>query len=975
MNDCYRRVLLPLLCIMAFCISTAVELEAQEAGEIRGIVTDAGDSSPIIGASVLLPDLKLGATTNVRGEFVIRKVPVGTYNILARYVGYKPQTKQVTVVAGGVTEVVFSLVQSTVQADEVIVTGQGTATSKRQLPTDVVTLSSKEIERTTAQSIDQLLQGQIPGLSSFNAQGLPGTGARIQTRGIKSALSNTTPVIYIDGIRVDNGDNFRLANGTGGAVSSALADIVVGDIERIEVIKGGAASTLYGSEAANGVIQIFTKKGRPGEARVRLTTINGVDVPETRFTFEEATRTVLYRPAFFNRQALNITGGSEALTYNVSGSVQNTPGIFKGDELQNTLYNFTGGLRAILSPQSELEFMASYTRNQFGRALLNNVYDSSPLSAMEAGSFFAPGNYVASRGFTQNRDSILQFLLLPDLRETVNRFTSGFAFSVSPVKEWTNTFRVGVDYRKNEQRNLYPVAAIASGIISPPSSLSRSERDYLTLTVEYAGTYKLPDLGIVSQTLSFGARGFRVEDREFDADGQNIVAGTEDFDNAAIIDSRESNQALFNGGIYLQDQIGIADNLFINLAARVDINTAFGSDVGTQLYPTAGIAYNIGDEAFFPAGLKEVLSSLKLRAAYGRTGFFPTPFARDRTFIVARNTATTAGINFGNPGNRSLGPEVTTSFDFGFDAGLLNDRIAIEFSYYTQTTDAALFDFPEDPAGGRITQLRNVGQIRNRGIELSVRASVYQSSTVDVSVRGAVSTVDNLLVSLGGSAPFTIGGFAFLPMRAEEGRPLGTYQVTVPKPDEDGQYTGDFTVELYGSPTPTVIGSFGIDLTLFKDFTFSMFGEFAAGHYTLNQALDTRFYQGYNDLIGEPIPSNATPQQQAEISRRNFENGKLPNDNYVTDNASILLVQPADWIKIREISARYRLPQSFLGGFLSSVVLSFNVRNPFVFGTRTTGADPELGTVRSGRQVDLGGVANLAVSPPIQYRFGIEITP
>jgi len=125
MNDCYRRVLLPLLCIMTFCISTAVELEAQEAGEIRGIVTDAGDSSPIIGASVLLPDLKLGATTNVRGEFVIRKVPVGTYNILARYVGYKPQTKQVTVVAGGVTEVVFSLVQSTVQADEVIVTGQG----------------------------------------------------------------------------------------------------------------------------------------------------------------------------------------------------------------------------------------------------------------------------------------------------------------------------------------------------------------------------------------------------------------------------------------------------------------------------------------------------------------------------------------------------------------------------------------------------------------------------------------------------------------------------------------------------------------------------------------------------------------------------------------------------------------------------------------------------------------------------------
>ncbi|MDW8465429.1 MAG: TonB-dependent receptor [Chloroherpetonaceae bacterium] len=974
MKPRYRRLTLYWLYVLLTTL-IVTNLQAQETGDIRGVVTDAADSSPIIGASVFIPDLKLGTTTNVNGEFIIRKVPVGTYNVVARYVGYKPQTKQVTVRAGTTVEVAFSLVQSSVQADELVVTGQGTVTSKRQLPAPVETISSKDIERTSAQSIDQLLQGQVPGLSSFNAQGLPGTGARIQTRGIKSALSNTTPVIYIDGIRVDNGDNFRLANGTGGAVSSALADIVVGDIERVEVIKGGAASTLYGSEAANGVIQIFTKKGRPGEAKVRFTTINGVDMPETRFTFEEATRTTLYRPAFFNRQALNITGGSEALTYNASGSVQHTPGVFKGDELSNTLYNFTGSLRAILSPKSEMEFFATYTRNQFGRALLNNAYDALPLSAMEAGSFFAPGNYVAGAGFTQNRDSILQFLLLPDMRETVNRFTSGLTFGVTPIKEWTNTFRVGVDYRKNEQRILYPVAAIASGIISPPSSLSRSERDYLTLTIEYAGTLKLPDLGIVSQTLSFGARGFRVEDREFDADGQNIAAGTDDFDNAAIINSRESNQALFNGGLYLQDQIGIADNLFINLAMRVDINTTFGADVGTQFYPTAGIAYNIGDEAFFPAGIKDILSSLKLRASYGRTGFFPTPFARDRTFTVARNTATTAGINFGNPGNRNLGPEITTSIDFGFDAGFWNDRIAVEFSYYTQTTDAALFDFPQDPSGGRITQLQNVGQIRNRGIELSVRAAVYQSPTLDIAVRGAVSTVDNLLVSLGGSAPFTIGGFAFLPMRAEEGYPLGVYQVTVPKPDADGQYTGDFTTELYGSPTPTVFGSFGVDFTIFKDLTVSLFGEFAAGHYTLNQALDTRFYQGYRDLIGEPIPSNATPQQRAEISRRNYENGKLPNDNYVTDNASILLVQPADWIKIREISARYRVPQSLIGNLLSSVVLSFNVRNPFVFGTRATGVDPELGTVRSGRQVDLGGVANLAVSPPIQYRFGIEITP
>ena len=262
----------------------------EQSGEIRGTVSEAGRTEPLIGANVFVVGTSLGASTNVDGQYSIKQVAPGTYTVRARYVGYKEQSKEVRVSVGETATLDFALAPSAVQMSEVVVTGQGAAIEKRKLPSTVESISSKDLELSPVNSIDALLQGRVPGLSSFSPSGLPGTGARLQTRGIKSVALASTPVIYVDGVRVDNNDNFRLANGTGGQVTSSLADLVTGEIDHIEIIKGGASSTLYGSEAANGVIQIFRKKGVPGDARWQFNATSGYDAPENTFTSEQYTK-------------------------------------------------------------------------------------------------------------------------------------------------------------------------------------------------------------------------------------------------------------------------------------------------------------------------------------------------------------------------------------------------------------------------------------------------------------------------------------------------------------------------------------------------------------------------------------------------------------------------------------------------------------------------------------------------------------
>jgi len=416
----------------------------------------------------------------------------------------------------------------------------------------------------------------------------------------------------------------------------------------------------------------------------------------------------------------------------------------------------------------------------------------------------------------------------------------------------------------------------------------------------------------------------------------------------------------FNGGVFATDQIGLNDRFFVDLGVRFDGNSAFGKEVGIQTYPKAGFAYNISEESFYPGFLKRYLQSMKLRAAWGQTGNFPAPFVRDRSYASAAFLSEAAFI-FNNPGDQTLKPEKTTSLDFGFDAGLLDDRVSLEFTYFRQLSKNGLFNVLTDPASGFGSQQRNVGEIENKGIEATIRANVLNWNNFDLNARVSYATLQNEVTSLGGSPSFSIAGFAFAPQRVEEGRPVGVFRVNQPRLEADGTYKGNVDVVYTGTVIPKRTGSIALDATIFRKLTLSGLAEFAYGHVVLNQGLSRQIVNSQAGNIRYPdayakIPGAIDPATNRKVYDRN--------------TASSILVEKGDWFKIREVSLRYQLPAFAVNG----LALTASARNLAVLGTKTFFADPELNFIRAGGALEVGGIVGANPSPPRQFRIGLDLS-
>jgi TonB-dependent SusC/RagA subfamily outer membrane receptor len=961
-----------LLGVGIFLLALSLPLAAQDTGEIRGKVTDATRGDALAGANVVLNGTNLGAASDLDGLYTIRRVPAGPYTVTIRYVGYKTQSKDVTVRAGGTATVDFALAGSAVQMDEVVVTGQGAAIEKRRLPSVVETISAKDVQNAPVKSIDQLLQGRVPGMMSFAPGGAPGTASRIQTRGVKSALSQTTPVIYVDGVRVDNNVQGRLASGTGGQISSSLADLVTGEIDHVEIIKGGAAATLYGSEAANGVIQIFTKKGTPGASRWTANFTSGFDAPKLKNVWSDYTKTHYFQNGPFQSYRVGVDGGTDNLTYTVSAKMSENKGVSVKDQLDDKLYNISAGLRSLIGEKSSVEFSSSYTRNTFGKQFNDNAI-AGVLATLEIEGSIEPQRTTMVGA---NQDSVLNAYLLPDLKETVNRWIASSNFSYNPFSWWQNKVTLGVDYRKSESRQF---ASIEAGpVVSTPGGyVNRSDREYMTLTANYNAIFTLPDLGPVTQRATAGAQAFRINDREISGSGTNFkIPGTQVFSNASTVTGAESNRELYSYGFIFQDQIGVWNKLYFDLGVRIDGNTTFGGAIPSQVYPKAGVAYNVSEESFYPEDLKSYVSDLKLRASIGQTGQFPTPYTRDRSY-QSNPYGTDAAINFGNPGNSNLGPDKTTSIDLGADMGLLNDRVSVEFSWYKQTTKNARFNLPPDVASGFTTNKQvNLGEIQNTGIELSIRANVINMEDFQFNARASYSTNDNVVTDMGGVAEFTVAGFAYAPMRVRQGSQVGILQAFQPRIESDGLFKANTDAVYIGGPTPTKLASLALDFVIMKDLTVTALAEGAFGHYVLNQGIARRLVNALSVLTSNTPNTTNNPVipagQTLYYDVFSFLNWPInaANGQFIPrNNASAYLVDRGDWIKVREISARYRVPREWFNG----VFVTASVRNPFTIMQKARYADPESSFIPN-TGIELGGIVGATVEAPIQWRFGIDVT-
>ena len=943
-------------------------LEAQT-GTVQGRITDAQSGRALVGTQVLIPGTQRGGVAGAEGRFVLDNVTAGEVTIRFLILGYEQVERTVTVRAGEVTVLDVALSTRALAMDELVVTGVGQATSRRQLSTSVTVLGEQAISEAPVQSIDQLLQGRVAGSTVSAVSAQPGTGSQVSFRGVSSVFGAQTPVIYVDGVRMDNSQ--ATARGTGGEQSSALADLLTSDIERIEVTRGGPASTLYGSDAATGVIQIFTKRGRPGTPRITARIEQGVDLPELKYILDAGViwedevnsgelpadflAKEFFRNGWFQNYSLGVTGGSDNVTYSVSGRIQDSEGV----QPKNTsnLIATRGSLQANLTERSRLQFSGSYTRSSFGR-LYNGTAIADPLTALEVGDalFFTGASTVQEAA---------DIFLLADIDETVDRvgFSSGYLYEGSDLFGFRAT--LGVDKRQSEQTQFQPIGFTPG---DADGSLLRYRRDFTSATLDAAGSLNWPRTEQLRGTLTLGAQGFR--DNVYTIFGSGVgfaLPGSKDFDDAATVTAGENRSQVFTGGIYIDESIAIRDRIFLNLGVRLDAGTSFGDEVDFATYPKAGLAWDVGREDFLQGLGGDWITEFRLRSAYGETGKFPPPFLRDRTFGALSFRGESAP-RFANPGNLDLRPEVTKTFEMGFEAAFLNDRIGVDFTWYDATTEDALFFVPEQPVTGQGTQIRNVGEISNRGIELEVSALLVNTPALSWQVGATFQTVENQVVSMGGAAPF----FVAAQKRVEEGKPVGAWYVTTPTDTNgDGFLNGSQAKFVQDcddcraySPTPTRSGSFSTRLSLGQRVTLSALSDWAAGHKVMDYGSVWSTFNGIyrREIVEEgytyPIRYNASGQ---------------PGRPYAQSAARSEFILDGEWFKLREISARYLLPSSLAGqAGAQSGSLFFSVRNAWIWSKNSL-IDPELSGLNSSG-LSLGGESSITLSPPRSLRFGVEFT-
>ncbi|HAS60522.1 MAG TPA: TonB-dependent receptor, partial [Algoriphagus sp.] len=815
-----RRVLLGFVLLMM-----NASLVWAQSRTVTGKVTSKEDPAGIPGLSVVVKGTTQGTVTDLDGNYSL-SVPSSDAVLVFSFVGLR--TKEVPVENKTVINVVM---ESDVKAlEEIVITGQGSGVEKRRLSTTVDQMGEDKISKMPVVQLDQILRANMPNAQVRLGSGQPGTASLIRSRGPISAAVGTTPVIYVDGVRVDNLNSAaQLSLGTGGAQSSAIADIPVENIESIEYVKGGAATTLYGADAANGVIQIFTKKGTAGAARVNFETQIGSQVGTEDYLFFKETADIIFRPGLQQSYRLGVDGGNDKFTYSFSGNLYDDEGYRYG--LSQTRRNFRGGISAKVNDWITYSSTAGFSSNEFTRDYNANS------SFSEFGNLETVGRWGDLTTLNRNElDSITQRIRrtieLTNITERVRRFTNSQQFDFKFSEKVSARALFGIDARSTRQQDITTNAQLIQRGFVPEGTTDRGtidlfERNFFSLTGQIDASWE-ENVGKFSFLTIGGGQFFRNQDEQIQINASEVTEGSISINNAGEKNVTDFLSAVTNYGFFLKENIGFRDKLFAEVGLRVDGNTAFGNEIGLQFFPSVGLAYNLSDEDFFRKAFPNYsVSTIKFRANYGVAGNFPRPFANDR--IINSNTYLNApSFTFGNPGDPTLKPERTSTTEVGADLGLFSDRIKFQVTYYQALTEDALFSAPFAPSFGQGNQLRNIGEIENKGWEIGANFVVLETNDWNVNVTASYNTVQNEVLSSGGAPEFNVGGFQFLGSFIKEGQPLGYFRGNRPILDENNNITEVIPNAALGSPIAPRFGSMSLNVN-YKGLSLFATGDYQHG--------------------------------------------------------------------------------------------------------------------------------------------------
>ncbi len=793
------------------------------AGSLVGRVTDTSAVNGVVSADAFLEGTAWRTTTDQRGWFRLEAVDSGTYTLVVRRPGYLKQSRRVQVREGHEDTVHVVLTPTVVPLDELVTTATGQQ-RRRDLGNAITTIRADSVMQSAPiRTLTDLLENRVPGMTVQHTSGAPGDPARLRLRGLGSVNRSNDPVVVVDGIRQYAAQaNARSGNLTNAGLKpfvsqgrvaselpapSPLDQIDPNTIEKVEVLKGPSAATLYGADAANGVIVITTKKGQPGPTVWRATYNHGRTAipgryPEGYFRFgriPELGDAILFCPVVEVRcaqdslvrfQALNdpdltvlgqgtrnafslgASGGTRALTYSLTASYDNEAGVLQLPELEIERFrtrfareapdwmrkphnldrwSVASSVTSLLGPTLDVTLSTSLSRTEQQRSSLE--HQLAPLAGTYidrlSGYYYSPSTL---RGTTQGG---LLYALNPSTDVLANYYTRAMASSINfttglnanwrPRSWFTTIGRAGVNViSRDDQRSL------VSGLISANDSgaVGRGTGRTLVSTFDLmAGVRKPLRWGFALET-NLGVNLTTTHAGDLVTSVSGIVPGTVSINGAKTLGTlfeRQEDLSVF--GWYIEPRI-TGQRLSFSTGIRFDGGSAYGARVTSLLsLPKLNGSWVISEEPWFPFG--QFFSSLRLRGAYGQAQTQPGVTDRLRLYATPFEGAG-QWLDLDQIGNTNLRPERSVELEGGIDADMFDARVNLEVTGYVKNQVDAIMSAPVPGSvngGGSIKM--NIGNIRNTGVEVTLGLTPLRSPSATWTTQVNFARNVNTLVKLG----------------------------------------------------------------------------------------------------------------------------------------------------------------------------------------------------------------------------------
>ncbi len=976
--------------LLGLCLLSSVLVASPAVAQVReltGRVTNQETGQGVAEATVSVEGTGIATRSGTDGRFTLN-VPDGDQTLWIQGIGFKRQTVPVSAVR---TAVEIALEPDPFKLEEVVVTGQSTGIERQNLPNAVATVSADELTRAPSGTLEGALQGKIPGANISQNSGAPGGGIQVSMRGVSTINAGAEPLFVVDGIvvansQIPNGADAVTAAQAGGNPrnqdnpTNRIADLNPEDIERIEVLKGGSAASIYGAKATNGVIIITTKRGQQGKPQFNITQRVGTFVrantlgsrvfgslaeaqaafdPDTTVarlfnaaagqTFDNEAFLYGERPLSYETNA-SVSGGTDQTRYYISGLLKNDGGIGV-----NTGYK-KQGLRVNVDQQLGKGILFSANTNvihsRSKRGLSNNdnagtspylVFPFTPnFVDLRAPSGISEDELVAA-DFPENpfeRSNPLQtFEFLKNEEDTWRAMGTMTAKATLLTREhhsWQLIAIGGADYFEQDNDFVSPPELEYEPNDGQPGTvvLSKSSNRNLNLAVNSNWTY-LPGSGSVQSTLSLGAQ---YEDRDLDATrilARTLLSGQENPDQATSVTTFQDEQLVRDLGLYGQEELLLMDRrLLLTAGVRADKTSNNGATGDFFFYPKAAASYRI----IRPFG---GLDEIKLRGAFGQTGnqpLFGQKFSPD-------TTGTIGGLFGVIPGPRAgdalIQPEKQTEFEFGFDAQLAGGRAELNVSVYQRMITDLILEQTLAPSVGQGTRIfTSDSRLRNRGFEAALNVSPVQTQDFNWLFRTTFFLNRSQVRALDVPA-FETGGF---------GTSLGAFFI---QPGRSAtQIVG--TEGLVGDANPDFQMSFSNDLT-WKRLSFGFLWDWKQGGDIIN--LTEFLYDAGQNSVDYTEPGGGADRQTA------FRSGLTKT-----------YVQDGSYLKLREVTLAYNLPEtitrSLFGGTARYVRLTASARNLLRF-TGYRGLDPEVSNF--GNQAIIRNIDVAPFPPSKSFFFGFDL--